>query len=226
MNIVQPIIWLLLFGTIFNPMGNETNYTTFIFPAILVMSVIMSAGIGCGMGNYSIKANGSFYRIYIAPIKRRSIVMGQILDVEILAFIGITVMFVLSIPFSIRISSGIVGFILTIIILFCCIFFVSGFSYIMSSVLPDENAFIGLMNTITLSLFFVSSALMPIEQLPTVFQYISRINPFTYAINRIRDLFFHSTILWGNIAFTLILFIILGAIFFIIAVKKFEKEQI
>lgn len=226
MNIVQPVIWLLLFSTLFNPIQNEGNYTAFIFPALLIMSVIMSAGIGCGMGNYALKSSGSFYRLYIAPIKRRSIILGQILDVEILAFIGIAVLFILSAPFSIRISSGFTGFLIMITVLFVCIFFMASFSYVISSILPDENSFIGLMNTITLPLFFVSSALMPVHQLPKFFQVASKINPFTYAINILRDLFSTPAIEWSNILITLTLFSGLSLLCFILAVKRLESLQL
>lgn len=226
MNVVQPIIWLLLFSTIFQPVsGSDVNYTTFIFPGLLIMSVLTSAGISCGIANYSIKSDGSFYRIYISPIKRSSIVLGQILDVEILSFIGVGILLLLSIPFSITISSGFIGIILIIFILFLCVFFVASFSYIMSFVLPDENAFIGLMNTITLPLFFVSTALMPAEQLPAFFQVAAKINPFSYVINCIRGLILTKSVVWKDILLVSVLLITLGTLCFKFAVHMLNKEE-
>ena len=155
MNIIQPIVWLLLFSSMFTPaeeIGN-VSYTTFILPGLLVMTVLTSAGVSCGIANYYLKGGGSFYRIFISPVKRRSIVLGQVLDVEVLSFIGIGILLLVSIPFSVTIASGILGFFLMLFLLFLCVFFVGSLSYALSFVLPDENAFIGFINTVTLPLF-------------------------------------------------------------------------
>jgi len=69
MTLVQPLIWLLLFSTIFSGGKAEENYTAFILPGILVMGVLSSSGVS-GIANYSLKTGGSFYRIMISPVRR------------------------------------------------------------------------------------------------------------------------------------------------------------
>ena len=91
--------------------------------------------------------------------------------------------------------------------------------------MPDENAFIGLINTLVLPLYFVSTALFPSEQLPAFFQFIVKFNPFSYAIDVIRELILNSNILWGNYIFTIILFAILSIMAFGLAVYNLEKEK-
>lgn len=227
MNITQPIIWLLLFSTMFKPMDSElTNYTSFLLAGLLVMTALTSAGISCGIANYSLKAKGSYYRIYIAPVKRSSIVLGQILDVEVLAFIGIGILLLLSIPLSVKIATGALGIILIFVVLFLCIFFIASISYSLSFLMPDENAFIGLINTLVLPLYFASTALLPLEQLPEFFQFIVKLNPFSYAIDVIRELILNSNFLWRNYIFTIILFGILSIISFSLAVYKLKKETL
>ncbi|MFV0393793.1 MAG: ABC transporter permease [Coprobacillaceae bacterium] len=225
MNIIQPIVWLLLYSTLFQSMYEGMNYTTFLVPGLLVLTVLTSAGISTGISNYYTKSGGSFYRIYISPTKRSSIVLGQILEVEILSFIGIGILILLSLCLSVTIASGIFGLILIMIILFLCVFFVGNISYCLSFILPDENAFIGLVNMLVLPLFFVSSAFMPIEQLPSLFQNIAKYNPFSYSIDCIRELILYSSINWSSIIFVCFLFSILGGLSFIGAVLKLKNEK-
>ncbi|GAA3017014.1 ABC transporter permease [Tetragenococcus solitarius] len=227
MNIIQPIVWLLLFSSMFTPaegIGN-VSYTTFILPGLLVMTVLTSAGVSCGIANYHLKGGGSFYRIFISPVKRSSIVLGQVLDVEVLSFIGIGILLLVSIPFSINIASGILGFILILFLLFLCVFFVGSLSYALSFVLPDENAFIGFINTVTLPLFFLSTAIMPVEQLPRFFQIVIQFNPFSYVIDCLRTLVMQSIIDWTNILVVTLMLCILGLASFTLAISKLKKAE-
>lgn len=110
MNITQPLIWLLLFSTMFRPpQANASSYTAFLIPGLLVMTALTSAGISCGIANYFLKSGGIFYRIYVSPVKRRSIVLAQILDVEVLSFVGIGILLLLSIPLGAQFETGLLG---------------------------------------------------------------------------------------------------------------------
>lgn len=201
------------------------SYTTFILPGLLVMNVLTSAGVSCGIANYYLKGGGSFYRIFISPVKRRSIVLGQVLDVEVLSFIGIGILLLVSIPFSVSIASGILGFILILFLLFLCVFFVGSLSYALSFILPDENAFIGFINTVTLPLFFLSTAIMPAEQLPRFFQIAIKFNPFSYLIDCLRTLVMQSSIDWRNILFVTLMLGALGLVSYLLAVTKLKNMQ-
>ena len=48
------------------------------------------------------KADGSFYRILIAPIKRSSIVLGQLLEAVICTFLEVGIMSIVSLLFSVK----------------------------------------------------------------------------------------------------------------------------
>nr|WP_282432882.1 hypothetical protein [Pelotomaculum propionicicum] len=56
------------------------------------------------------KSQGSFYRILIAPVKRSSIVLGQMLEAVLLSFIEIAILFALSMLLSARMESGLPDF--------------------------------------------------------------------------------------------------------------------
>ncbi|MDQ0087874.1 ABC-2 type transport system permease protein [Paenibacillus anaericanus] len=223
MTLVQPLIWLLLFSTIFR--GNETegNYTAFILPGILLMSVLFSSGIS-GIANYSLKTGGSYYRIMISPVKRSSIILAHIIDAAVSTFIQIMILMGISFLMSVRITSGVSGMLLMAMLLFLTVAFVSAISYALSLKLPDENSFIALVNTVTLPLFFVSSALIPYDQLPSGFRIPVIINPFTHVINSLRMLVSGDLIDWMQLLFTTGILFILCIASFVLAVHALKKD--
>lgn len=224
MTLVQPLIWLLLFSTIFGANKAEGNYTSFILPGILVMSVLSSSGIS-GIANYSLKTGGSYYRVKISPVKRSSIILAHILDAAVLSFIQAAILIGISLSMSVRIASGISGIVLITVLLFLTIAFVAAFSYTISLALPDENSFIALVNTITLPLFFVSSALMPYEQIPNGFRIPVFINPFTHVIDSLRMLILKDSVDWMQFMSTAGLLLVLCVASFLLAVYSLKVEN-
>jgi ABC-2 type transport system permease protein len=224
MTLVQPLIWLLLFSNVFNGSGLEDNYTAFILPGILVMGVLSSSGVS-GIANYALKTGGSFYRMMISPVKRSRIILAHILDAAFLSFIQITILLGIAVLMSVRIASGISGVLFMAILLFQTVVFVAAVSYSISLLLPDENSFIALVNTLTLPLFFVSSALNPFEQFRGGFRIAAMINPFTYVINALRMLLQESVIEWYQLLATGGLLLVLGAISFGVAVHSLNRDS-
>ena len=161
----------------------------------------------------------------ISPVKRSSIILAHILDAAVLSFIQITILMGIAFLMSVRIALGISGVLLMAIVLFLTVAFVAAVSYSISLTLPDENSFIVFINTFTLPLFFVSSALMPFEQLHGGFRIAAIINPFTHVINSLRMLAQGATIDWHQLFSTGGLLLVLGAISFVIAVNSLSKES-
>lgn len=222
MTLVQPLIWLVIFSTLFTGGSNgDVGYTAFILPGILVMTVLSGAGIS-GIATYSNKENGSFYRMIISPTKRGSIVIGHVLDTAVLCLIESTVLSIIAFLMSVRIGTGIFGLLLAVLLLFVVIFFVAGISYTMSMVIPDENAFIAMINTLTLPLFFLSTALLTKNQAPGIFKVLISINPFTYAIDSFRNLIIDSSVNWMQYGIAIGLFLALSFVVFTIAKKTLQ----
>lgn len=117
-----------------------------------------------------------------------------------------------------------IGLLLSAILLFAVVFFVSSVSYGMSIVIPDENAFIAMSNTFTMPLFFLSTALLTKEQVPTIFRVIISVNPFTYAIDSLRNLISNSYVNWGQYGIAIGLFTVLGVLAFVIAKNSIKIE--
>lgn len=226
LTIIQPLIWLVLYSAIAgrSMQGMAVgNYTAFILPGIMVLVTLSCCSSG-GYLNFIMKTKGSFYRILIAPVKRSSIVLGQMLEAVLLSFIEIAILFALSMILSVRVASGFTGLLLMFPLIFLTAFFVSGLSYAVSLCLPNEVIYETVMNLVVLSIFFTSTALFPVENISGGLKIAVMINPFTHVINCLRSLIVGTSIDWQNLLFVTGTFICLCSGSFALAVQKLKKE--
>lgn len=225
-TILQPILWLVLYSAVASQTMQGTgisNYTGFILPGLIVL-VSFSACSSGGIMNYMMKADGSFYRILIAPVRRSSIVLGQLLEAVLCTFLEVFIMGVISLLFSVEFSVGIGAFLLAILLVFLAAFFISGMAYGISLILPNEVVYETVMNAIVLPLFFLSTALFPAEDIDGVLGVIVNLNPFTHIINALRSLLLDGTIVASEMLFVIILFIAMAGISFGWAIHRLNRE--
>jgi len=225
-TILQPILWLVLYSAVAGQTMKNTgieNYTAFILPGLIVL-VSFSVCSSSGIINYIMKANGSFYRVLIAPIRRTSIVLGQILEAILCTFLEVGIMGIVSLLFSVKIAADISGIFLILIFLFLIAFSIAGLAYGISLALPNEVVYETVMNAIVLPVFFLSSALFPTDSVTGILGAAIRLNPFTYVMNALRFLLLQGTIETTELLFVLVLFAFIGSISFGWALYRLKKE--
>src|SRR5215831_5529565 len=81
--LVQPVIWLLLFGALFKsvvdiPGFEGTSYIAFLTPGVAVMTAVMSAGWN-GMGFIEDMRRGVLDRVLVTPLWRGALNAGSLL---------------------------------------------------------------------------------------------------------------------------------------------------
>lgn len=224
-TILQPLLWLLLYSMVASATMKDagiTNYTAFIMPGLFVL-VSFGACSSSGIMNYLLKRDGSFYRILIAPVNRKSIVVAQMIEACICSIFEVIIMFIAGLFMGVRINCNIIGILLIVLLVIMAAFFMAGVTYSISLYLPNEVIFETVMNSIVLPLFFVSSALFPIDEITGVLRGVIYLNPFTHVINSIREIM-NGYMNWSNIIFTFILFLVLGVISFSFAYYSLKKE--
>ncbi|WP_066497815.1 ABC transporter permease [Abyssisolibacter fermentans] len=228
LTIIQPLIWLLLYSAIANQsMQNISggNYTAFILPGIMVLVTLACCSSG-GYINFIMKSKGSFYRILIAPVKRSSVILGQMLEAVLVSFLEIAIMLILSLLLSVKISSGFIGLLMMLPLIFLTAFFMSGLAYAISLCLPNEAIYETIMNLIVLSIFFTSTALFPLDNISGGLKIAVMINPFTHIINCLRNLILETSIDWQSLLLVTVVFIFLCCISFILAFLRLKKETV
>lgn len=225
-TILQPMLWLVLYSAVAGQTMKNTgieNYTAFILPGLVVL-VSFSTCSSSGIMNYMMKSEGSFYRVLIAPIKRSSIVLGQLLEAVICTFIEVGIMGIVSLLFSVKVATGLIGILLIILLVFLTAFFMAGLSYAISLILPNEVVYETAMNAIVLPIFFLSTALFPADEIKGILAIIIKLNPFTHVIDALRSLMIYGNIELIRTYYVLLLFIIMCGISFLYALHRLKKE--
>lgn len=225
-TILQPVLWLVLYSAVVGQTMKNTgieNYTAFILPGLVVL-VSFSVCSSGGIMNYMMKSDGSFYRVLIAPVRRSSIVLGQLLEAVLCTFLEVGIMCAVSLFFSVRIATDITGMLIIIILVFLTAFFMAGLAYGISLILPNEVIYETVMNAIVLPVFFLSTALFPSDGISGILKAAININPFTHVINVLRELILYGTVQTSRLLFVLMLFGVMGGIGFAWALHRLEKE--
>lgn len=225
-TILQPLLWLVLYSAVAGSTMKDTgitNYTAFILPGVMFLVTFSSCTSG-GIMNFLMKSNGSFYRILISPVSRSSIVFAQMLESILVSFFEVTILYVVSILFSVNINSGILGIAFIAILIFLLAFFLSGLAYAISLCLPNEVVYETVMIAIVLPIFFLSSALFPPENLSGGLAVAVKLNPFTHVINALRSLIFREKIVFSEVLPVILLFVLMCCGSYALAMWRLKKE--
>jgi ABC transporter, permease protein len=226
-TILQPILWLVLYGSIANFSLEDsfhTNYSTFIIPGLVVLVTFSSSSSG-GMVNYIMKKNGSFKRLMISPIKKESIIIGQIMESTACSLLESLILMVIGLFIGVNYKFTITSFFLTTLLIIMTGLTFSLIAYYISLTAFNEVIYETIMNMIVLPIFFLSSALFPIENISGFFKVVVDMNIFRYVIDLIRELM-QGKIFFKNYMITFIVLFIMISLMVVLNSKKLENKVI
>jgi ABC-2 type transport system permease protein len=163
--------------------GNP-NYFEFMAPGIMAMVIMMAAMIGLAGSISREREMGTLDGIISAPISRLSIVLGKSLAQIIRGLLQAVLTLLLAILiFGVVVHGNLA---LLVLLLLLTVFSFIGLGVIISSVASQQETAITIMMTITFPMLFLSGALFPIQQMPAIMQWISKVLPLTYAVSALR----------------------------------------
>ncbi|MGD0329942.1 MAG: ABC transporter permease [Nitrososphaeria archaeon] len=190
-RLVQPALWLLLFGTVFSAIkgitqfiGNFT-YTQFITPGVLAQSVLFVA-IFYGITVVWERDTGILSKLLSTPSPRSSIIVGKALSASVRGLFQAVMIFALALIIGVNLRFDPLdelGVLAVIVVFAMC---VSSLSMILASFLKTRDRMMGIGQAITMPLFFASNAIYPISLMPSWLQFISKFNPLSYVVDAVR----------------------------------------
>lgn len=188
---IQPILWLLVFGQVMAKLkvistGNY-GYIEFLTPGVLAQSVIFVA-IFYGFNMVMDRDMGLLHKLLSTPVPRYSIVLGKTLSAGVRSVIQALVVFILAMIIRVHLiltPFSIVGVLIIIILTGMCF---SGLSIFLASFFKTRERIMGIGQAIMMPLFFASSAIYPIDIMPTWLKVIAHINPLSYIVDAMRAL--------------------------------------
>jgi len=191
MRAVQPALWLLVFGQVFNrthaiPTGN-LPYIDFMAPGILAQSVLFIA-IFYGISIIWERDLGIIHKFLASPTPRAALVLGKALSAGVRGLAQAVIVFALALVLGVGLNwnpLALLG-VLTMVILGAALF--STFSLIIACIVKTRERFMGIGQVLTMPMFFASSAIYPVSIMPRWLQVIARGNPLTYEVDGLRTL--------------------------------------
>jgi len=186
---IQPIMFVLLFVYVFGgSIRTGMDYVDFLIPGILVQNITFGGAL-TAVGLVEDLNKGLIDRFRSLPMARSAVLTGRTLaDVVVnilMAVIVIVVGLIVGFSFNSTVLHVLYGLVLLLL-------FGYGFSWLF--------ALIGLVSTsaenaqqfgfiLIFPLTFISSAFVPVDNMPAALQAFAEVNPFTITVDAMRHLF-------------------------------------
>jgi ABC-2 type transport system permease protein len=184
-SLVQPVIWLLLFGALFKrtadiPGFSGGSYIEFLTPGVVVMLAVSSAG-WVGMGFIEDINRGTMDRLLVSPIWRGALNLGSVAQSMLSIVIQSAIVVGLAVAVGARFHNGVAGVAVLIGVgaLLGAIF--ASLSNGVAVLTRQRETLIGIVTMVTLPLTFLSSALMQESLLPSWIRWAAKFNPVNWA---------------------------------------------
>lgn len=191
-RMVQPALWLLIFGTTFSRLHvvdiadtGASSYLAFLAPGIIAQSALFIS-IFYGIQIVWDRDAGILAKLMVTPAPAAALVAGKsfaagvrsvaqvvgVLAIAYLMGIGLTVN-----PLRILAAMGVVALGAAF---FACL------SMTLAGLVRNRDRLMGIGQAITMPLFFASNALYPVDVMPEWLRWLSAVNPLSYEVNALR----------------------------------------
>lgn len=185
MTLIQPVIWLLLFGALFKkvaeiPGFGSGSYITYLTPGVVIMTAMFSAS-WTGMAYIEDMQTGVMDRFLTAPVSRGA------LTAAMLAYQGLTTVLQSAIIIAIGWGTGAtfpggavaVAALIGVSVLIAIA--MAGVSNWFALLTRQREALIGASTTLVLPLTFLSGAFLSLRLVPGWIAVAARFNPVNWA---------------------------------------------
>jgi ABC-2 type transport system permease protein len=183
-GVLQPMLYLLFFGPLLDELGSGS--WQLVVPGLLVQLVLLSAGLA-GFGIVFDQRFGVLDRLRATPAPRLALLLGRVLrDVAVLLTqAGLIVLA----GVALGLRAPVAGVVLTLVLLVPLAGGVAAASYAVALRPGATELFAPVMTTIVVPLTLLSGAFLPMTLGPRWLDLLSRLDPFRYAVDALRELF-------------------------------------
>ena len=190
-TLVQPVIWLLLFGQLFTrvadiPGFSTGSYIAFLTPGIVVMTALFSSG-WAGMGFIIDMERGVLNRFLVTPAPRGSLIAGNLGYLALISAVQSLIIISLGLLAGARFPGGPASLLALVACAILLAAAFGSFSNALALLLRKQESVIAVANLLVLPLSFLSSTLMPENLLPGWMHDVARFNPVDWAVTAGRE---------------------------------------
>jgi len=245
-SLIQPIIWLGLFGKALNfasfitgsgappaetnsiliKFFGTTSYFSFLSCGMLAFIVLFTSAFS-GMSVVFDRRFGFLNKALSTPVARGSIVMGKILNSVGRSLIQAAIVLVVAVALGMDASHFTVqGIAAAFLLIFLMAVGLSALFTMLALRSADWQTQMAIINLLNLPLLFASNALFPVKIMPDWLQDVVKVNPVSYAVDGIRQVLIGATgmnSLWLDFAVVIGFAVILSAIGIVLSWRFLSK---
>lgn len=229
----MPIIFLIIFGAGFGRLIGQmmpgVDYIQFMYPGILAMTVLMTS-VMSGVSIVWDREFGFLKEVLVSPLSRSGVLAGKAVGAATIAIIQGAIMLVLAPIVNVPINLGTVLALLPLLLILSLA--LSGLGLLIGARMRSQQGFQIVMQLVIFPMMFLSGIFFPVSGVATWLEVLSKLNPVTYGIDAIRQVFLGTEVagitVFGHtmgIVDSAIVVSMAGVVFLTIAIWVFNKQE-
>lgn len=184
-TLLQPLVWLLLFGPLFQkvaelPGFGAASYLTHLTPGVIIMTAMFSAGWS-GDGFIRDMERGVMDRHLTSPVSRGALISGALAHQVLTTVIQSLIVLVVGLAMGARFDGGIIGVLIVLVAAMLVAIVFAAMSNALALLLRQHEALIGINQFLGFPLVFLSSAMMAPALMPSWVSTVAKANPVEWA---------------------------------------------
>jgi ABC-2 type transport system permease protein len=204
--------------------GRVYKQIDFILPGQLGFSLLMAGVFGSSFLLFSLRQSLVLKRLRATPVRRRSIIAGEMLSRLFFHVIGFMIMVLLGyLVFGFTLVNGGLTFLEMLVFSFFGLGIFMGIGFVISGVIQNESSISPVANTVVLPQILLCGLFFPIESYPHWLQGFCNVLPLTLFVDGLRRIAFEGVHIWQmplKIAGLLLWTVLIG----VWAVRAFKWE--
>jgi ABC-2 type transport system permease protein len=189
-SLAFPLFFLVIFGAGFGrligSLAPGVDFIQFMYPGLVAMSVLMSS-LFAGVSVVWDREFGFLREIMVAPTGRAGIVLGKAVGATAVALLQVAVLLLLA-P-VVGVSLTIATIVLLVPVVAILALGLSGLGILIASFMTSQQGFQLIIQLLVFPLIFLAGIFFPVDSVPDWLQVIAKLNPMTYGVDAIRQIF-------------------------------------
>jgi ABC-2 type transport system permease protein len=187
LTLVQPMIWLFLFGNLFRritelPGFGTASYLDYLVPGVVVMNAV-SSNMWSGMGAIEEIERGTLNRFLTTPVSRSAIMNANVIVAALSTAFQSVIIVLLGWAAGAHYPGGPAGPVALVVASMLLGTVFSALSNVFGMTLRQRESIIGLSVFLLLPLTFLSTAFMAKNLMPGWMQAVAAANPVNWALD-------------------------------------------
>jgi ABC-2 type transport system permease protein len=188
-SLMQPLIYLLLFGQLFQSVGEmpafRGSYLDFLLPGVVAMSALSSGG-WAGMASIDDINAGIMSRMLVTPASRAALILGHLAQGAVILVLQTLILVAVGLTIGARFDGGVAGVGIMLVASLLLGSATGALSHAIGLLARTRETLIAVSQGIILPMTFLSTIFMVPELMPGWMATVAGFNPLTWATDASR----------------------------------------